>query len=94
MKKLIISLIVLAFLGCQKEQIEPQGVEQSILLTQSFRTYSSPAQALFDKWDSLGCGASAQDKDKYSESIDYLITKGVWDSLDCIFKFDGYRWKS
>jgi len=35
MKKLILSLIVLAFLGCQKEQIEPQGVEQSTVLITS-----------------------------------------------------------
>jgi hypothetical protein len=89
MKKLILSLSILAFLGCKKEQmLEPTNVEQITTNVQSFRTYSSPAQALFDKWDSLGCSASEQDKIKYSESIDYLISKGVWDSLDCIFKFD------
>jgi hypothetical protein len=87
MKKILL-ISVLAFFGCQKEQyIEPTNVEPNVV-SQSFRTYSSPAQALFDKWDSLGCSASETDKVKYAEAIDYLINKGVWDSLDCIFKFD------
>lgn len=91
MKKLslILSLSILAFLGCQKEQhIEPQSTGQTSIVQPLFRTYSTPAQELFNRWDSLGCSASETDKAKYSEAIDYLINKGVWDSLECIFKFD------
>lgn len=87
MRKILL-LSVLAFFGCKKDQLfEPKQEPQAIVVN-SLRTYSSPAQALFDKWDSLGCSASEQDKVKYAEAIDYLISKGVWDSLDCIFKFD------
>lgn len=91
MKKLFLSLslIVLAFWGCQKEQfVEPQKTEQTNVVSNSFRTYSTPAQELFNRWDSLGCSASEPDKVKYSEVIDYLISTKQWDKTDAIFKFD------
>jgi len=49
--------------------------------------FSTEANALFAKWDSLGVSASTSYKVVANNVINQLISSGVWANLDCFYVF-------